>query len=67
MFVKKRKVINFNNNELLENLNHPMFNNSEVLKNFCLQHKFNCNGSSPEVIPTIKAIEPITLNTWERN
>lgn len=47
MFVKRRKVVNFNNNDLLENNNHPF--NKNVLTKFCLQHKFDCDGNSQEV------------------
>jgi hypothetical protein len=45
MFVKRRKFANLNNNELLENKNHPY---SKITK-ICLQHKFNCDGNSKEV------------------
>lgn len=47
MFVKKRRVVNFNNNEELENKNYPF--NKNVLTKFCLQHKFDCEGNSDEV------------------
>lgn len=45
MFMKRRKVANFNNNVELENHNHPY----SVLTKFCLQHKSNCDGNSPQV------------------
>lgn len=45
MFVKRRKFANLNNNELLENKNHPY---SKITK-ICLQHRFNCDGNSKEV------------------
>ena len=50
MFVKRRKIVNFNNNDLLENKNYPF--NKNVLTKFCLQHKFDCDGNSEEVIFT---------------
>lgn len=49
MFVKRRKVVNFNNNDVLENKNYPMINKNNILTRFCLQHKFDCNGNSEEV------------------
>lgn len=53
MFVKRRKVANFNNNDMLENQNYPMplsnnFNNNKKLTKFCLQH-INCAGNTDEV------------------
>lgn len=47
MFVKRRKIANFNNNDLLENQNYSF--NKNVLTKFCLQHKFDCDGNSEEV------------------
>lgn len=48
MFVKRRKLSNFNNNNVdLENKNYPF--NHNVLTKFCLQHKLGCEGNSPEV------------------
>lgn len=47
MFVKRRKIVNFNNNDILENKNYPF--NRNVLTKFCLQHKFDCDGNSEEV------------------
>lgn len=47
MFVKRRRIVNFNNNEVLENKNYPFNNN--VLTKFCLKHKFECDGNSEEV------------------
>ncbi|CAO1395007.1 unnamed protein product [Diamesa hyperborea] len=50
MFVKRRKVVNFNNNDVLENKNYPMINKNNILTRFCLQHKFDCNGNSEECL-----------------
>lgn len=47
MFVKRRRIVNFNNNEVLENKNYPF--NKNVLTKFCLKHKFECDGNSEEV------------------
>lgn len=49
MFVKRRKVANFNNNDMLDNNNFPMFNH-KILTKFCLKHKSNCDGCSEQVI-----------------
>lgn len=58
MFVKRRKVANFNNNDMLENKNYPMplsinqnnnNSNNKKLTKFCLQHFNNCTGNTEEV------------------
>lgn len=48
MFVKRRKVANFNNNDMLDNNNFPVFNH-KILTKFCLEHKNNCDGCSEQV------------------
>lgn len=52
MFMKRRKIANFNNNDMLENQNYPMpfgpNHNNKILTKFCLQH-INCSGNSEEV------------------
>lgn len=50
--MKRRKIANFNNNDMLENQNYPMplgvNHNNKILTKFCLQH-INCSGNSEEV------------------
>lgn len=43
---KRRKLANFNNNDLLNNNN---YRNENGIKRFCLQHK-NCNGFLSEQV-----------------
>lgn len=46
MFVKRRKLANFNNNDTLTN---PNYENENGFKRFCLKHK-NCNGLITEQV-----------------
>lgn len=47
MFVKRRKIANFNNNDEMENQNYPF--NKNVLTKFCLQHQFDCKLETEQV------------------
>lgn len=49
MFVKRRKLANFNNNDTLANHNYE---NENGIKRFCLQHK-NCNGLISDQVQNI--------------
>lgn len=51
MFVKRRKTVNVNNNDLFDNNNYKNLNNfnENFLKSYCFRHK-DCDGHrSPEV------------------